>query len=51
MDNTVSSSLLDGVQNAVQAGSIMETLDDELAVSKKVIIYIHTYHTVHIHTL
>ena len=38
MDNTVSSKLLEGVQNALQAEGIMELQDNdnEMAVNKKV---------------
>lgn len=36
VNNTVSSSLLEGVQNALQVDGIREIHDDELTVSKKV---------------
>ena len=50
MNNTVSSGLLEGVQNILRADSITEMHDDELAISKKVKINntssIYTIHTV-----
>ena len=36
VNNTVSSSLLEGVQNVLQVDGITEIHDEELAVSKKV---------------
>ena len=47
VDDGVSNSLLEGVQDALQTDGIIRMHDDEIAVSKKVVITVTTYNVTH----
>lgn len=49
MDTSLSSNLLEGVEDVLQADNITQTDDDELTVSKKVMIN-HNIYTLYIYT-